>query len=152
MLKCAVLMLINRNLPEKNSEVSIKTRSTSASLSFKGQPTKHTTVKWSISDLQIGVRGCLRLQVLSSEHEHFENFRPPNLQRVLSRENIKKINNMKHHRQNKINITSSSNNIKWLPLKQFSVFIHFGKNVLLFGNKFQYKNGCKTTIMKEGGS
>ena len=32
----------------KRSEVSIKTRSTPASLSFKGQGTKHTTVKWSI--------------------------------------------------------------------------------------------------------
>ena len=32
----------------KSSEVSIKTRSTLASLSFKGQATKHTTVKWSI--------------------------------------------------------------------------------------------------------
>ena len=44
----AVLMLINRNLHLKRSEVSIKTRSTPASLSFKGQATKHTTVKWSI--------------------------------------------------------------------------------------------------------
>ena len=33
----------------KSSEVSIKTRSTAASLSFKGQATKHTTVKWSIA-------------------------------------------------------------------------------------------------------
>ena len=33
----------------KSSEVSIKTRSTPASLSFKGQATTHTTVKWSIS-------------------------------------------------------------------------------------------------------
>ena len=31
----------------KSSKVSIKTRSTPASLSFKGQATKHTTVKWS---------------------------------------------------------------------------------------------------------
>ena len=30
----------------KSSEGSIKTRSTPASLSFKGQATKHTTVKW----------------------------------------------------------------------------------------------------------
>ena len=42
-------MLISRNLHNKSSEVSIKTRSTPASLSFKGQATKHTTVKWSIS-------------------------------------------------------------------------------------------------------
>ena len=44
----AVLMLISRNLHMKRSEVSIKTRLTPASLSFKGQATKHTTVKWSI--------------------------------------------------------------------------------------------------------
>ena len=44
----AVLMLISRNLHMKSSKASIKTRSTPASLSFKGQATKHTTVKWSI--------------------------------------------------------------------------------------------------------
>ena len=44
----AVLMLISMNLHMKSSEVSIKTRSTLASFSFKGQATKHTTVKWSI--------------------------------------------------------------------------------------------------------
>ena len=44
----AVLMLISRNLHNKSTEVSIKTRSTPASLSFNGQATKHTTVKWSI--------------------------------------------------------------------------------------------------------
>ena len=43
-----VLMLISRNLHNKNCEVSIITRSPSASLSLKGQ-LKHTTVKWSIS-------------------------------------------------------------------------------------------------------
>ena len=32
----------------KSSKVSIKTRSTPASLSFKGPATKHITVKWSI--------------------------------------------------------------------------------------------------------
>ena len=32
----------------KNTVVSIKVRSPPASLSFKGQATKHTTVKWSI--------------------------------------------------------------------------------------------------------
>ena len=42
-------MLISRNLHKKSSEVSIKTRSPPASLSFKGQATKHTTVKWSIA-------------------------------------------------------------------------------------------------------
>ena len=40
----AVLMLISMNLHMKSSKVSIKTRSTPASLSFKGQVTKHTTV------------------------------------------------------------------------------------------------------------
>ena len=40
-----------------------------------------------ISDLQIAVRGRLRVRVLSSEHAHFENFRPPNLKRVRSTEN-----------------------------------------------------------------
>ena len=43
-----VLMLMSRNLHKKSSEVSIKTRSTPALLSFKGQATKGTTVKWSI--------------------------------------------------------------------------------------------------------
>ena len=37
----------------KSSKVSIKTRSTPASLSFKGQATKHTTVKWSIDLVMI---------------------------------------------------------------------------------------------------
>ena len=37
----------------KSSKVSIKTKSTPASLSFKGQATKHTTVKWSISEQEI---------------------------------------------------------------------------------------------------
>ena len=40
-----------------------------------------------ISDLQIGVGGRLRVRVLSSEHAHFEKFRPLNLQRVLRTEN-----------------------------------------------------------------
>ena len=44
----AVLLLISRNLHKKSSEVSVKTRSTSASLSFSDQATKQTTVKWSI--------------------------------------------------------------------------------------------------------
>ena len=42
-------MLISKNLHNKSSEVSIKTRSTPASLSFKGQVTKHTTVKGTIT-------------------------------------------------------------------------------------------------------
>ena len=41
-----VVRLIRWNV--QSSEVSIKTRSTPASLSFIGQVTKHTTVKWSI--------------------------------------------------------------------------------------------------------
>ena len=41
-------MLISRNLHKKSSEVSIKTGSPPASFSFKGQGTKHTTIKWSI--------------------------------------------------------------------------------------------------------
>ena len=44
-------MLISRNLLLKSSEVSIKTRSTLASLSFKGQATKQETVKWSIETI-----------------------------------------------------------------------------------------------------
>ena len=37
----------------KSIEVPIKARSTPASLSFKGQTTKHTTVKWSIRKLKM---------------------------------------------------------------------------------------------------
>ena len=44
-----VPMLISGNVHMKSSEVSIKTRSTPASLSFNGQATKHTTVKWPIT-------------------------------------------------------------------------------------------------------
>ena len=40
-----------------------------------------------ISVLQIGVRGRPRVRVLSSEHAHFENSRPPNLKRMLRTEN-----------------------------------------------------------------
>ena len=35
-----------RNLHKKSSKVSVKTRSTQAPLSFKGQATNRTTVKW----------------------------------------------------------------------------------------------------------
>ena len=41
-------MLMTRNLHKKSSELSIKTRSPPASLSFKGQATMHTTIEWSI--------------------------------------------------------------------------------------------------------
>ena len=55
----AVLMLISRNLHKKSSEVSIKTRSPPASFSFKGQATKHTTVKWSIGETEAPTHGLL---------------------------------------------------------------------------------------------
>ena len=42
-------MLISKNLYKKSGEVYIKTRSTPASLSFIGQVTEHTTVKWTIT-------------------------------------------------------------------------------------------------------
>ena len=45
----AVLMLISNNLDKKSSEVSIKTRSPPTPFSFKGQATKHKTVKWSVN-------------------------------------------------------------------------------------------------------
>ena len=51
-------MLISKNLHKKGSEVSIKTRSTPASLSFKGQVTKHTTVKWTIGISNSNVDIC----------------------------------------------------------------------------------------------
>ena len=44
MFNDAVVMLLSRNVHKKSSEVSIETRSTPASLSFKSQATKHTTV------------------------------------------------------------------------------------------------------------
>ena len=46
-----VVMVISKNLHMKISEVSIKTGLTAASLSFIGQVTKHTTVKWTIETL-----------------------------------------------------------------------------------------------------
>ena len=60
-----VVMLISRNLHKKSSEVSIKAKSTPDSLSFKGQETKDTTVKWSITHCNYfeqppGARGCLK--------------------------------------------------------------------------------------------
>ena len=45
-----VVMLISKNLHKKGSEVSIKTSSTPVSLSFTGQVTKDTTVKWTIAN------------------------------------------------------------------------------------------------------
>ena len=43
-----VVMLISKSLHKKRRKGSIKTRSIPASLSFIGQVTKHTTVKWTI--------------------------------------------------------------------------------------------------------
>lgn len=45
----ALHIVVSRKLRTKSSEVSIKSRSMPASLSFKGQATKHTTVKSSIA-------------------------------------------------------------------------------------------------------
>ena len=47
-------MLISKNL-HKKSKVSIKTRSSPASLSFIGQVTRHTTVKWTIQSLDLNI-------------------------------------------------------------------------------------------------
>ena len=58
-------MLISRNLHNKSSEVSIKTRSTPASLSFNGQATKHTTVKWSIAIVRKPFEVLLKLTSLN---------------------------------------------------------------------------------------
>ena len=49
----------------KSSKVSIKTRSPPASLSFKGQATKHTTVKWSIVVQNIFSDYQVNLQIVS---------------------------------------------------------------------------------------
>ena len=51
MLIRVFVMLICKNLHKKNSEASITARSTPASLSFIGQVTKHTTVKWTIGEV-----------------------------------------------------------------------------------------------------
>ena len=69
-------MLISTNLHKKSSEVSIKTRSTPASLSFIGQVFKHTTVKWTIGD----VAGETELTVIEGEsHACWGEKRPYNL-------------------------------------------------------------------------
>ena len=52
------------NLHDKSSEVSIKTRSTPASLSFNGQATKHTTVKWSIDTFQLSFDKATKITML----------------------------------------------------------------------------------------
>lgn len=58
-------MLISRILSKKCHEVSIKTRSAPASLSFKGQATKHPTVKWSLRT-QVRVEFYLLLALVST--------------------------------------------------------------------------------------
>ena len=45
----------------KSIEVPIKARSTPASLSFKDQTTKHTTVKWSIQESVVYNKLCVKL-------------------------------------------------------------------------------------------
>ena len=59
-------MLISKNLHKKSNDVSIKTRSTSASLSFIGQVTKHKTVKWTIerSDPSVHLAGQFKRHCL----------------------------------------------------------------------------------------
>ena len=55
-------MLISSNLHKISSEVSIKTRSAPASLSFEGKATKHITVKWSIVQYNtIIAAGCMQV-------------------------------------------------------------------------------------------
>ena len=61
----AVLMLISRSLHNKRSEVSIITRSPPASLSFKGQVTRHRTVKRSIKSF-VALVVCLKEKVSES--------------------------------------------------------------------------------------
>ena len=61
-----VLMLIRRNLHKKSSDVSIKAKSTPTLLSFKGQKTKHTTVKWSIV--------CIPTKLTRRARGHFVTF------------------------------------------------------------------------------
>ena len=46
-------MLISSKLHKESSGVSIETRSRPASLSFKGQATKHMTIKWSITSVSV---------------------------------------------------------------------------------------------------
>ena len=60
-------MLIGRNLHKKSREVSIKTRSTPASLSFNGQATEPTNIKWSIVNVHFS---CITLvQCLHSKSD-----------------------------------------------------------------------------------
>ena len=54
-----LMMFLCKNLRKKSSEVCIITRSTPASLSFKGQVTKDTTVKRSIASYYCAVTTTL---------------------------------------------------------------------------------------------
>ena len=53
-------MLIGWNLHEKSNKVSIKTRSSLASLSFIGHVTQHITVKGSFHSIPTVVEGKFR--------------------------------------------------------------------------------------------
>ena len=63
-------MLISKNFHKKSSEVSIKTRSTPASLSSIGQVTKHTTVKWSIAKGTCIIQLCFSM-LLAALHKYY---------------------------------------------------------------------------------
>ena len=56
----------------KSSQVSIKTRSTPASLSFKGQVTRHTTVNWSITYISLALEILLTAKPDFHITSHFE--------------------------------------------------------------------------------
>jgi len=56
----ALHIVVSRKLRTKSSEVSIKSRSMPASLSFKGQATKQTSTKWSAEKF------CLQSLVITS--------------------------------------------------------------------------------------
>ena len=57
----------------KSSEVSIKTRSTPASLTIQGQVTKDTTVKWSVTVRTAQSRVLFSFFVLNLLMLHFGN-------------------------------------------------------------------------------
>ena len=46
----------------KSSEVSIKTRSSPASLTIQGQVTKDTTVKWSVNQSEHELKMCKKTE------------------------------------------------------------------------------------------
>ena len=61
----ALHIVVSRKLCTKSSDVSIKSRSMPASLSFKGQATKHTTTKWSAEKF------CSQSLVITSSYNRF---------------------------------------------------------------------------------